>query len=559
MTARRMSSALPADVQKAARRSSEYGIDPLKIQALSLGDMGEAAERLADLSDPVFRPILEHLTDANIGVVLADHRGNIALRGAGTRDIAAVMDRHALDVGYSLAEDRVGTNGVGTALATKRPAVVVGPDHYLEVFKRFSCVHSPVIHPVSHRIAGAVGLVCPVSETSSLLLPTAMQLAQAIEEQILQDASPSDRVLLDAFIRHRRSRNGAVVAVNDQTWIATPKAREMLAEYDRETIWRHIERSQRHKPTVVMGRHGQGIKLETLEALGEGAAIFAVAKTTPQQRQASPRLAPDDPRLGHLIGQSALWLQVVRQARSAARVRQSLSICGEFGTGRCSVAQSIAKRSGSEFVVFDSGLLALQGAKQWLSAIDSALSQQQVVIVRDADSLDDTLTGALTSLARRPNPARLIVTMAGNEAPSGPLSHLRSLMPVSILIPPLRSRPEDIEPIARKYLAAAGRTNVPAEVFTALRRRPLTGNVAGLLATLDSALDLAGTKPLGVDHLPLPVGSSRSGVGGTIQQAEESAIRRALAQTNGNRTAAAELLGISRATLYRRIRSYGLE
>lgn len=559
MTARRPHSAQPADLQEAARRSTQYGIDPWGMQSLSLGDMGEAAERLADLSDPVFRPILDQLTDANIGVVLADHRGNIALRGTGTRDVAEVMDQHALAVGYSLAEDRVGTNGVGTSLITKRPAVVVGADHYLEVFKSFSCVHSPVIHPVSHRIAGAVGLVCPVAETSPLLLPTAMQLAQAIEERLLREASASDRLLLDGFIRHRRNRNASIVAVNSSTWIATPKARDRLAEYDHETVWRHVERSRFTQPVVIGGRDGRFVKLEMVELLAEGAAVFEVSETPLEPRGVPSRLAPSDLQLGGLIGQSVLWQQIVHQALAVARVRQPLVISGEFGTGRCAIAQSIAERAGKACAVFDSGTVALEGALNWLRSIEHALQEPQVVIVRDADSLDESIVGALTSLARRSNSARLIVTMAANDVVSDQLSHLRSLIPLSIVVPPLRSRPEDIEPIARHHLAAAGRMAVPAQFFAALRRRPWTGNVSGLLATLDSALDLARHGPLDANHLPPPGGKARTGIGGTIQQAEESAIRRALAQAGGNRTEAAELLGISRATLYRRLRSYGLD
>ena len=559
MTSRRIGSALPADLQEAARRSTLYGIDPFAIDTLTLGDMGEAAERLADLSDPVFRPILDQLTDANIGVVLADHRGNIALRGAGTRDVANVMDRHALAVGYSLAEDRVGTNGVGTSLVTKRPAVVVGADHHLEVFKRFSCVHSPVVHPVSHRITGAVGLVCPVTETSPLLLPTAMQLSQAIEERLLHDASPSDRLLLDGFIRHRRSHNVSTLAVSRQTWIATPKAREILAEYDHETIWRHVEGSKSNTLVRIGGRNGRIITLNALEVLSDGAAIFAVGEHTLEAPGAASRRTSKEPRLGKLVGQSAAWQEVVRQAMSVSRVRQPLMICGEFGSGRSAVAGAIAERAGSDFTMFDSGRVAIDGPKRWLGSIEEALARAQVVVVRDADSLDDAVVSALTSLIRRPHAARLIVTMAADSALSESLSHLRSLVPLSIVIPPLRSRPEDIEPIARQHLTVAGRTNVPPQFFAALRRRRWTGNVSGLLATLDSALDLARYGKLDACHLPAPAGSPRTEICGTIQQAEEAEIRRALAQVNGNRSAAADVLGISRATLYRRLRSYGID
>lgn len=548
-----------ADLGEAARRSAQYGIDPTSPQLTSFSDLSEAAERLANLSDPLLQPTLQQILDANIGVVLADHRGNIALCAAGSRPVRNAMDTHALAVGYSLAEDKVGTNGVGTSLATKQPAMVVGGEHYLEAFKRFSCAHAPVFDPVSRRVIGSVGLVCPVAETNPFLLPTAFQLAQSIQEQLLAEASPDERVLLQSFLRHRRNRTVALLAINRKTWIATPTAQAILADHDHVSLWSHLEQAlETRAPVEIAGREGRLIQLHVREVVGHEAVVLGVVEREDSRRVECEAFARQG-ELPNMVGQSAAWQHVVRQSHSASRLRQPLTITGEFGSGRSTVAKAIAHISGMPYDAFDASAVAIEGATAWLARIAQALAQPQVVIIRDLDLLEDSALLAITSIVRGGPAGRLIATVASAAPGSEPERRFRSIVPLSIDVPALRARPNDIEPIARRHLAAAGRVAVSQRFFEALRRRPGTGNVTGLLATLDSALDSARHGPLTIEHLPAaPTGSSAPLTGG-IQRAEEAAIRRALAEADGNRTVAAELLGFSRATLYRRLRTYGLE
>ena len=117
-----------ADMAAARRRSALYGLDPTTSEIPHLGEPRPAGDALRRLSAPVLDRLLSQIEDTSLAVVLADREGRMTHRDAATARTLAAMDDRSLDVGSSLAESDVGTNGVGTSLETKRPAMVVGED-----------------------------------------------------------------------------------------------------------------------------------------------------------------------------------------------------------------------------------------------------------------------------------------------------------------------------------------------------------------------------------------------------------------------------------------------
>ncbi len=145
---------------------------------------------------------------------------------------------------------------------------------------------------------------------------------------------------------------------------------------------------------------------------------------------------------------------------------------------------------------------------------------------------------------------------------------------ISIVIPPLRERPDELEPLARHFLAdAATREKRPAPEFSrdaldSLRAWPWPGNIRELKNVIERALLLAGEESLTAEALGLggvttprrdvtPSGPA-SGLRDEREAAEKRAVLEALDKTGGNQTKAAELLGVSRRTLVSRLQQYGL-
>ena len=147
-----------------------------------------------------------------------------------------------------------------------------------------------------------------------------------------------------------------------------------------------------------------------------------------------------------------------------------------------------------------------------------------------------------------------------------------------IRLPPLRERPSDIPSLAAHFLESRGvnADKLTAEGLQSLQSYEFPGNVRELEHTLERALILAGSDPIGPEHLSfarpeLVRTSSRAGGGGdkswvpeippeglSLEALEKELILQALERAAGNKSAAARLLGLTRRTLYSRMEKHGL-
>ena len=133
---------------------------------------------------------------------------------------------------------------------------------------------------------------------------------------------------------------------------------------------------------------------------------------------------------------------------------------------------------------------------------------------------------------------------------------------VEIRIPPLRDRPEDVALLARHFVHKAARElgrAAPAltdEAVQALLAHAWPGNVRELENCLTRAVVLATGSVLRPEHLGLGPPEAATAFP-TLEEMEAEHVRRALAAVGGNKTRAAELLGISKPRLYRMLERHG--
>jgi two-component system, NtrC family, response regulator AtoC len=143
---------------------------------------------------------------------------------------------------------------------------------------------------------------------------------------------------------------------------------------------------------------------------------------------------------------------------------------------------------------------------------------------------------------------------------------------VPLVMPPLRERREDIALLVQHYIVQSAEQNarpvegITAEALEALQRHDWPGNVRELRNTVEHMVVLSRGNRLTLRDVPAPLreteeGSAESGpalAGLSLQDAERQMIVNALKRNEGNRTAAAAQLGISRRTLHRKLNEYGL-
>jgi sigma-54 dependent transcriptional regulator, acetoin dehydrogenase operon transcriptional activator AcoR len=149
--------------------------------------------RLAWTAGPVLGRISADLADLEVSVILTDTSANVLVRADGSRSIAARLDQVSLGPGYTYAEEAVGTNAIGTALALGLPAQINGREHFADVLARLSCAAAPITDPASDAVVGVLDLTSSVDDSSRLMLGLVRSGAREIEQSIAASMSSVSR------------------------------------------------------------------------------------------------------------------------------------------------------------------------------------------------------------------------------------------------------------------------------------------------------------------------------------------------------------------------------
>jgi transcriptional regulator with GAF, ATPase, and Fis domain len=144
-----------------------------------------------------------------------------------------------------------------------------------------------------------------------------------------------------------------------------------------------------------------------------------------------------------------------------------------------------------------------------------------------------------------------------------------------IMLPSLRERREDIPLLALQFLenfrkrSSKNITGITQEALSRLRRYDWPGNVRELENAIERAIIIAQGQMITVDDLPDGVRAAsveedsrkvlKLEIGATMEEVEQKMIMETLAYTRGDKSRAAQILGIGRKTLYRKLQQYGQE
>jgi two-component system response regulator HydG len=321
-----------------------------------------------------------------------------------------------------------------------------------------------------------------------------------------------------------------------------------------------------------------------------------VASLRRRQRALNEHPAPD---VDHIVGDSEGLRQVLSSIAKVARTDANVLILGENGTGKELVAREIHRQSlrrERPFVSVDLGAITeslfeselfghrrgaftdaredragrfelAQGGTLFLDEIGNLSLAMQAKLLGALESMTVTRVGSdrATKIDARLICATNLSAMDLRASTQFRQDLLYRINTIEIRVPALRERSDDIPALAAHFARVYARKyNKPEPGFDATAARKLKqyhwpGNVRELRHVIERLVIMSEGGTLHLDDLPISPPQAAEPVTLNLEALEKEAIRRAISLHQGNLSKAAQSLGLSRTTLYRKMTRYELQ
>jgi transcriptional regulator of acetoin/glycerol metabolism len=549
-------------------------------------------------------PQLDYLTRQLGGtglIILGDSEARILAIEGQTAELAR-FGLHDLRVGSCWSEALRGTNALGTALVEARPTLIDCGEHYLDRLSQFSCTSVPIRDPRG-SVVGVLDLtrvgVMPQPQDN---LATLMLAASQIESRLFAALHPEQLVV--AFHCRRQyldspwqgllalGLDGTVLAANDQACALLELPRELLCGR------RCAELLGGEGGPGLLRRLLQGAPLCAQTARGE---FYCRTLQVPSAASAAPlgaaRPAParDADCLSALAGDDPRLARALRMAHQGLAGGLPVLLLGETGTGKEVVAQALhqaSARADKPFIAVNcaaipeglieselfgyregaftgsrkGGMLGrLQQAHGGTLFLDEIGDMPLALQARLLRVLQERKVQPLGGGAEQDIDVAIICAthqdLRGQVQEKGFREDLYyRINGISLRLPALRER-DDLAALIERLLGKLGASGVrlDADLRELFEQYDWPGNVRQLEMVLRAALAMreGDETLLGLDHLSdsqLDELTASTRQASSIRENELKLIRDTLDRHQGNVSVAAEALGISRATLYRKLK-----
>jgi sigma-54 dependent transcriptional regulator, acetoin dehydrogenase operon transcriptional activator AcoR len=577
-----------------------------------------AREDCLRLAAPILRDFTQRVRLRDHVLAYFDAEGYL-LAIDGDRRILERLAEIGLSPGVSWAEESAGTNGPGTALAARKPIEVFAAEHYVTAFQPWSSAAAPIRIPGSPTPAGAVAMTGPWEVRRRQAVTFVSAVARAVEERLRAARAVRDEVVRYAF-RVAREAGEALVAVDGQGRVIA--ANEAAARWNvlesgqlpalmGEAVGGLLRAASTRSDGDVRVDLPDGPPAIVSPVSYEGSRLGAIVRlpaSASGRRRLGPadRAAPARYDFACVLGNSPRVRHAVELARTAAHNDLPVVLSGESGTGKELFAQAIhggSSRAKKPFVAVNCGSIPAELLEAELFGYDpgtftGARREGKPGRFEDADGgtlfldeVSELAPPAQTALLRvlqerevvrlggsTPRPVDVRVVAATNKPLEQEMrtGRFRSdlyyrLNVMWILVPPLRERDDDVALLARVFLDEAdveqrGLT-FSEDAMEALRSYSWPGNVRELRNVVLRAVAVALRPQIGARDLFLGRAPGEGQTGAELGRAESretglelerGALITALDSCTWNFRRTAHQLGISRMTLYRWIRKYGI-
>lgn len=528
---------LRPDIAASWRRADLAGVDHAATFDQLPGREVDPRTSLLVGAAPVLHELEEGLVGTGYSTLLGDRDCRVVRRWFDDPRTREGFDALNIVEGVSLLETDFGTNGLGTVFETRKPLVIHGSEHFVESLRQFSCYGHPIRHPLTRRIEGILDISAIVHTANPLLQPLIARAVHDIEQRLLDGSRVSEKCLLAAFQEASGHSKRAVLAIGEDIVMTNRAASDVLSPAD-IALLRVLAEEPLHRSETQ-------IRLTLTSAMS---ATVTVTRVPGARRGVLLEVDVSVPGV-HLT-------PTTLPAALPSHASAPTLVSGPPGTGRTTLARTLAQ---PPMKLLRAATALLEGEATWAHDFEEAMLRTSGTVLIDGIDLlaDELLDLVIESVDARSRP-RLILTSGPVATLTGRAATLAATATVRRELLPLSARRSEIPGLAASMLRAMAQSDTvhltPGAIH-ALTAHSWPGNLRELKAVVAHCARRRSTGGIVASDLPEEfrlVGELRPMA--ALEQAERDVIVGALREAGGNKVQAARALGVSRTTLYARIR-----
>lgn len=603
-------SGIRAPVRESWKLCSDLAVDPLLRKAPVVLSEAELYARLRTFthltSVDYFFQGLEHLTDCSEYVVAVADADGYLLKIMGNAGLLAHVTGRNFTVGAKWVESSTGTNAIGTSIRRGKTAEVVAAEHFCEGWHEYACTATPIRYPATGRVLGAIDVTSRVSKFHPNNRALTESLVRSVEREIYLKNQEAEECITNSFLEalSRRSDRRLILLDREGRIRRHCLMGLSLSGFGREELSGKLLKDVLKGLDDIVGvreqecrllENGMTVKIEPLQTKRSyvGALVHldaSVPRTKSRDTRSNGVVHHCEP-----IGRSSHFVEILTRAKDIAEVDCNTCIEGETGTGKGVLAHFIhnnSRRRDKPLVVVNCGTIpkdlacselfgyefgAFTGAKKnghqgkFQSAVGGTIFLDEISeLSLEAQSVllhvtEDRFVTPLGS--NKPQKIDVRIIAATNKSLQEEVrkgAFRKDLYyrfnVVRINLPPLRQRPEDIPLLAKHFVHHFGGElrqrlmDVDTEALEALISHDWPGNVRELKNAMEHAVIFCKGSSIGLAHLPAEIRCHATRISGRQEsKSDQSYIRFLSAQKacSGNVTKMAQMLGVSRPTVYK--------